>query len=266
MITIPTPTLDMASLPPLPQVMEAPKQPSWMHFHQIYQHSYRLFKKLNKLSTPTEQSLASFQQVSTGLWAAIGAVRSDVPVFSSALASHLQSLEHSLPRYFTWLSDTLTESTAIPHTDPLVTKDNLMDLLTSVLVEFPARGDKEAWTVVLTDFEILHCWNRRREVEHELHHLRAQASRKPAEQSSSSPRLIELVRELDSLPQTLSFSCTPELRERLLEHEEHEAKWEKMQEERCRAEDGEKGHRDAMVSHIGNISSCLTPFYHSLTS
>lgn len=132
-----------------------------------------------------------------------------------------------------------------------------MNLLTSVLVEFPARGDKEAWTVVLTDFEILHRWKRRREVEHELHHLRAQVSRKPAEQLSSSPRLIELVRELDSLPQTLSFSCTPELRGRLLEHEEHEAGREKLQEEKCRAEDGEKGHREAMVSHIGNLCSCL---------
>lgn len=257
MIAIPIPALDMASLPPLPQTMEALKQPSWMHFHQIYQHSYRLLEKLHKLTTPTEQSLASFQKVSTGLWAAIGAVRSDVPVFSSALASHLQSLEHSLPRYFTWLSDTLTDSIAIPHPDHPITKDNLMDLLTSILVEFPARGDKKAWTVVLTDFEILHCWNRRREVEYELHHLRAQASRKPAEQSSSSPRLIELVRELGNLPQTLRFSCTPELRKRLLEHEEHEVKWEKMQEERCRAEDGEKGHRDAMVSNIENPCSCL---------
>lgn len=243
--------------------MEALKQPSWMHFHQIYQHSYHLFEKLNKLSTPTEQSLASVQKVSTGLWAAIDAVRSDVSVFSSALAIHLQSLEHSFPRYLAWLTGNLTDITVIPHPGPPITKDNLMNLLASILVEFPARGDRGAWTVILTDFEILHCWNRRRELEHELHHMRAQVSRRPSERSSSSPRLVELVRELDSLPQTLSFSCTPELRMRLLEHEKCEAKWEKMEEERCRAEDGEKGLRDAMVSHTGNLHSFVFDTFSS---
>lgn len=237
--------------------MEALSQPPWIHFQQIYQASHRLLRKLTNLSTPTEESLASIHKTSAGLGAAIGAVHNDVPVFSTALASHLRSLENSLPKYLVWLSDVLSDRTTNPDPDPSTSKECIMGLLTSILDEYPARDDKDAWTAVLTDFETLHCWNRRRELECELHHLRAQVSRKSTEQSISSPRLGDLIRELDSLPKVLSLSCTPELRMRLLDYEEHETKWEKAEEESRREDNREKAYMEAMVSHTKSLCSCL---------
>lgn len=249
--------LDMASFSPQSQAMGALSQPLWIHLQRIYQASHRLLTKVTNLSTPTEEGLASIQKTSTGLRVAIGAISSDVPVFSSTLASRLESLESSLPRYLVWLSDVLNDRPTIPIPDPYASKECIVGLLTSILAEFPTPDDEDAWTAVLTDFETLHCWNRRRELECELRHLRAQVSRKPTEQSSSSPRLGDLIRELDSLPKVLSLSCTPGLRMRLLDCEEHEAKWEKAAEERRRVDSREKAHREAMVSHTKSLCSCL---------
>ncbi|KAJ4407631.1 hypothetical protein N0V82_009882 [Gnomoniopsis sp. IMI 355080] len=236
----------MASYPPPAQATEGLEQSFWACFRQIYRNSRTLLKELAKVSSPTEQELVSIRKISASLVAAIAAVHCDFLIFSSSLVAHLRNLEDSLPKYVDWLPHTLGGPSTAPDDSLSITKDDLTRLLTSILAEYPAHDSEKARAALFADFETLHGWYRRRELEYELCRLHAQADRKPTEHVPSSPQLGELIRELASLPKTLSLSSTPELRERLMAHEKAEEDWKKAKEVRWRMEEKEKAHRDAL--------------------
>lgn len=250
--TNPSPIQDMASHASAPQAINGTDQAFWSHFQRIYLDSHLLLKKLTSLSlpSPTEQDLASIQEIPGRFVTAVAAVHSIIPIFSSALAARLQSLEQLLPRYLAPLSTSAIDTASVPDAQLPPTNDELVRLLTSVVVQLPARDDKEAWTAVFTDVETLCGWHRHRELECELRNLREQANRKNAPPVAASLHLSELVRELASLPETVSLSCSPGLRKRLMDYEKSEEVWEKADEERRRAADQETGQRDAMVSNV----------------
>lgn len=237
--------------------MEATEQHFWFHFKKIYQIDRLLLKKLTRLSSPTEQDLASIQTLSASLATAAGAVQSDISIFSSALVTHLQNLEHTLPNYLTWLSHAVADPTLSPGPDLTTTRDYLICVLAAILDEFPARDDKEAWITMFTDLEILRGWYRRRELEQELRLLRTQTYRRNTRKLPSVPHLGKIVRELASLPKTLSLSCTPELRERLEEYEKSEEERCKAEEAKEQAQDKERNHKEAMVRHPYKHTHCL---------